>query len=439
VTNYARALFYLYGLMKRAYWPAERLEEHRNKKLRHVVQYAYEHVPFYHDRFDSFGIKPSDIKAAADLNRLFILRKDEMRNNLHRMVSSEYDLATLRRFNTSGSTGKPLDFYISQKEDEYRKAKHLRANISIGQKPRDKWAVISSQVHVTETKGLQKMLGIYTPTPIVVFNDLQTQISALEKLKPDVLGGYSSSILLIAKEVRTEDSLPFRPRFIIGGAEYIGESSRRFIENVFGVPLYDQYAADEMERIAWQCEEKNGYHIDADSIIVQFVDKNGEEVAPGEKGEVICTSLFNYAMPFIRYAIGDVAVSSEEKCPCGRTLPLMKLFEGRTDSFIILNDGRALSPMAWDATMDIFKLQNSMDQYRIMQKKTGVIEFLVKLASDSVDKETLKQELLVHFRKTLKISPDQAVIEVEFVDSIPLDNTGKLRKVVSELDQTPLR
>jgi len=68
-----------------------------------------------------------------------------------------------------------------------------------------------------------------------------------------------------------------------------------------------------------------------------------------------------------------------------------------------------------------------------------VIEFLVKLASDSVDKETLKQELLVHFRKTLKISPDQAVIEVEFVDSIPLDNTGKLRKVVSELDQTPLR
>ena len=439
MTNYFRALWYLYGLIKRAYWPPDKLEDYRNKKLRRIVHYAYDHVSFYHDKFEEQGVKPSDIRTAADLSKLFILRKDDVRNNLNRMISSEYDMAHLRRFNTSGSTGKPLNFYISKKEDEYRKAKHLRANISVGQKPRDKWVVISSQVHVIEAKGLQKMMGIYTPTPVVVFNDIQTQISTLEKLKPDILGGYSSSILLIAKEMEKRGSLSFRPRFIIGGAEYIGDSSRRFIEEAFGVPLYDQYAADEMERIAWQCKEKNGYHIDADSIIVQFVDKSGEEVAPGERGEVVCTSLFNYAMPFIRYVIGDVAVSSDEQCSCGRTLPLMKLFEGRTDSFIMLSDGRALSPMAWDAAMDIFKLQDSIDQYRIVQRKAGLIEFLVKLTSDNTDKETLKRELLMHFRKTLKIDPDQADIEVEFVDNIPLDKTGKLRKVVSELDRNPLR
>jgi phenylacetate-CoA ligase len=428
----------LYGLLKRAYWPTEKLKEYQDKRLRKVVRYAYDSVPFYHDWFNKAGVKPHEISTAADLSKLPILRKDEIRNNVDRIISRDFDRAKLRLMYTSGSTGKPLGFYISGKEDEYRKTKHLRANIGIGQKPRDKWAVISSAVHVAEAKGLQRRLGIYVPTPVVVFNDIDKQISALEELQPDILGGYSCSLWLLAKEIEKRGTLSFKPRFIIGGAEYIAVSSRQYIEKVFGVPFYDQYAADEMERIAWQCKEKNEYHIDADSIVVQFVDKKGQDVAVGERGEIVCTSLFNYAMPFIRYAVGDVGIPSSGKCSCGRSLPLMKILEGRTDSFLVLSDGRTLSPMAFDATMDIFPLQTEIYQYRIVQRKIGVFEFVVQPSSDRVDKETMAKELEEHFRKTLMIGRDQAKFDVKFVDSIPLDEGGKLRKVVSELYQNPM-
>ena len=423
--------------MKRAYWPRDRLREYRNKELRRIVRYAYDHVSFYHNRFREDGIKPNEIRTLADLNKLPILRRDEIRKNLYRMISKEYNVAKLRMLRTSGSTGKPLYFYISEKEDEYRKAKHLRANISVGHRPRDKWVLITTPLHFGVATRLQRLLGIYVPTPVSVFNDVATQISIIEELKPDILGGYSSSLLLLAKEVEKRGIETLKPKFIIGGAELVENSSRQFIEKVFGAPFYDQYACDEMERIAWQCKENTEYHMDADSIIVQFVDDE-EEVSSGERGEVVCTSLFNYAMPFIRYAVGDVGIPSNEECTCGRTLPLMKVVEGRTDSFILFSDGRVLSPMALNAVGEMFKFHNKIDQYRIIQRKIDLIEFIIKLSSNDVDERTIEKELLKHLRRTLNINADKATFVVKFVENFPLDKTGKLRKVVSQLGHNPL-
>jgi len=383
-------------MMRRAFWNREKLKKHQNKRLRKIVKYAYENSLFYHDRFKKVGIYPSDIRTVSDLNKLPILRKDDVRKNLERMVSRKYKVANLKRLHTSGSTGKPLYFYITGSEDEFRKAKHLRANISCGQKPWDKWVLITSPVHFGETKRLQRLLGIYVPIPVLVFNDVATQVSLIEKLNPDILDGYSSSLFL---------------------------------------PFYDQYACEEMERVAWQCKERNEYHIDADSIILQFVD-DGEEVSPGESGEIVCTSLFNYATPFIRFAIEDVGIPSSEECPCGRTLPLMKVIEGRKDSFLMLSDGQVLSPISFDAAMVLFKFHDEIDQYRIIQRKTDLFEFLIKLDSDSLNERTVEEELLKHLRRTLNINADKATFKIKFVDEIPLDKTGKLRKVVSALGQT---
>ena len=88
MTNYFRALFYLYGLMKRAYWPRDRLREYQSKKVRRIVRYAYDYVPFYHNRLREEGIKPSEIRTVADLNKLPILRKDEIRKkSIHRSLT----------------------------------------------------------------------------------------------------------------------------------------------------------------------------------------------------------------------------------------------------------------------------------------------------------------------------------------------------------------
>ena len=431
--NYLRVLYYLHGMMKRAYSDRGKLIEHQNRNLRRIVKYAYDYVPFYHQKLKEMGMKSSDIRTVKDLCKLPIIRKDEIRRNLSRIISKKFDMNNLHVLSTSGSTGQPLRVFISKKEDDYRKAKHLTANIFCGQKPRDRYVTITSPSHFGEVPRLLRVVGVFDRTFISVFEDINTQISTIEKIEPDVLAGYSSSLLLLAKEVKKRGIETIKPRFILGGAELIDDFSRRFIEEVFDAPFYDQYAIVELDRIAWQCPAKLQYHIDADSIIVQFLDETGEEVSAGEKGEIVCTSLFNYAMPFIRYSVGDIGIPSEDECPCGLTLPLMKVIEGRKDSLLTLPDGRLLSPRTFTIAMNMFKSIGDIDQFRVIQKETGLFTLHIKKKNEGIDETTMENELVKHIGKMLNVSKEEVTFEVEFRDNIPFDKTGKFSAVVSEL------
>jgi len=331
------------------------MQKYQEKRLRCVVKYAYDFVPFYHEWFNKAGIRPTEIKTLADLARIPVVRKVELRSEEpHRLVSTEFDIRRLRIVRTSGSTGQPFKVFISGMEDDWRKAIYLRANISCGQKPRDRWVVITSPHHFGETTGIQRWLGVFAQTCISVFGQTGEQVRFVNEAKPDVLDGYSGSLFLLAKEVDRRALKTICPRIIFGTADLIDQHAREYIESVFDAPFYDQFGCAEVDRSAWQCPEKIGYHMDMDSVIVQFVDDDGNEVSFGEKGEIVYTSLFNYAQPLIRYGIEDVGEPLGDECSCGRTLPLMKVVEGRRDSFLALSDGRILSPMTFWSIMRLF-------------------------------------------------------------------------------------
>jgi len=434
LVNYIRAYYYLRSLLRRVYWPKEKLRRYQYEKLREILEYSYENVPFYHMKFKEAGVKPSDVKTIEDLKKLPIIRKDEIRRSLNQIISKKHDVSKLKILRTSGSTGEPLYFYISGQEDEYRKARHLRANIICGQRLRDKHVVITHPLYFSQTTKLQRFLGLYTPIPVSVFDDVDTQISLIEKLKPDILDGYASSLLLLAKRIDEKGLKTIKPRFLISGADLIDTYSRKYVEKVFGAPFYDQYGCAELDRLAWQCEEREGYHIDADTIIMEFVDDDGEEVAPEETGEIVCTSLFNRAMPFIRYAVGDIGkASKEDTCPCGRTFPLMKIIEGRKDSIVILPDGRAISSFAFIAGMYQLSFYKDIEQFRVVQKKENLFRFLLKMKSTSINRKFAEKELIAFFSKVLNVTGDEVKFEVDFVSDIPLDKSGKFSVVIPEL------
>jgi phenylacetate-CoA ligase len=429
--NYLRAFYYLNTLNKQAFWHPRKLAEYQAKRLQNIIRYAYEKVPFYNVMMKKSGIKPEEIKTSNDLNKLPIIRKKDIRENLGEIVSRDFDVKNLRMKSTSGSTGEPLSIYLSSREIEFRMAKHLRSNISCGQKAFDRWVTLTGPQHFGKTTRLQRLLRFYVPTPVSVFDDVSTQISKIERLKPDILDGYSSSLLLLANEIEKTKVETIKPRFIIGGAELIDNYSREHIKNVFGVQFFDQYSSVEFERMAWQCQEGKGYHIDADALILQFLDKNGEEVSAGEKGEIVCTSLFNYAMPLIRYAVGDVGTPSNEKCECGRTLPLMKMVEGRKDSLLLLPNGRILTPRAFTIALHEFKFYNSIEKFKIVQKKLDAFEFNIKVKNNTLKENTFTTELTKHLKAIFK--SDELTFEINLVDDIKLDKNGKLMSVVSEL------
>jgi phenylacetate-CoA ligase len=136
-------------------------------------------------------------------------------------------------------------------------------------------------------------------------------------------------------------------------------------------------------------------------------------------------------MPFIRYAIGDVGVRSNEKCPCGRTLPLMKVVEGRKDSLLHLPDGRVLSPMAF--RIAISRFFGDIMQYRVIQKKLDLFQIYIRKNRQDINEEVMETELVAHISKIFRVNPRNLTFQVDFVEEIPLEKTGKLKAVVSEL------
>jgi phenylacetate-CoA ligase len=407
---------------------------YQNSKVREIVKYAFDYAPFYHEKFLELGIKPDDVKSVRDLNKLPIIRREELQESSGKLISSEFDQSKLKVVSTSGSSGRPLFTYLTKREDAFRKAKLLRPHIVCGQKPWDRWVLIEPPQHHARVSGFQRMFNIYAPFSVSVFDSPAEQIAAIEKLRPDVLDGYSSSLFLLAKELENIDVKAIRPRFCMGGAELLDKSSCSFLERVLGAPYYDQYASEEFQMMAWQCPEKKEYHIDADSIIMQFVGKDGGDASAGEEGEIVCTSLFNHAMPILRYAVGDIGIPSEETpCACGRTFPLMKLLKGRQESIVVLPDGTSLSPLAIGDCMCAFKYFSNVYQYRFIQTKIDHFRILIEKKNESVSDKVMESELITHVRRVLGLRESEASIEVEFVDEIPPDRSGKIRKVVSEL------
>jgi len=412
--------------MKQQWLKPSELEEIQRKMLKGIIKHAYENVPLYHRKFDSVGIKPEDIKAVEDLQKIPITSKEEIRDNFPEgVIARGINISKCWTPRTGGSTGIPLTVVYDKKAENYEKAVALRPNLSCGQKIMDKWVNITNPARIGPKKWFQ-YFNIFNPIAISAFLDAKEQISLIEKINPAVLSGYSSSLWLLAKEIDNTGNDKIHPRLIFGDAEFLDGDMRQFINSVFGVEMCDLFGCVELARTAWECPEHCGYHIDIDAVVMEFL-SDGEVIASGERGEIVYTGLYNYSMPLIRYAIGDVGIPSNEKCPCGRGLPLMKIVEGRKDDFVVLQDGRVISPRVFGILM---KCISGIDQYKIIQESREKIVVQL-LPSNNSSQETIIKETKKEIRNVLG---ENILVEIDIKEEIPRESSGKLRKVVSKVN-----
>lgn len=434
MANLLRILYYLYQAQQRLSWAPSKLREYQEKNLRSVVQYAYHYVPFYHDKLKEHGISPADIHTLDDVPKLPIVSKDEIRHTepTYR-VSTQKNIQDLKLVRTTGSSGTPFLVYIDGAEDAWRKSIYMRANIFCGQQPRDKWVVITAPHHFGDTTSLQRRLGIYAQQVVSIFLDVDAQIDFIRNVDADILDGYSSTLTTLAKRVDRTGITDITPKLLFGNAEIIDQPSRHYLERVFNARYCDQYGCAELDRTAWQCPERTGYHMDLDSVITEIVDDAGQPVGVGERGEVVLTSLFNYSMPFLRYAVGDIAVLSGDECSCGVTFPLMDRIEGRVDAFPMLPDGSVVSPLIFTAAMMRYKYFDKIRNYRFIQKKRD--QFLVHVETEdaTVAEAILAKSLIQDLQAKIANGSTDVEFHVKFVDQIPLDPTGKRKSVYSEI------
>ncbi len=418
-------LYITHSLRKNLKLKRAELMEIQQRKLISLVRHAYENVPYYQRLFDSIRLKPEDIKGVADLRHIPVTDKAAMRGlSVEEKTARNIDLKKCIKVFTSGSTGMPAHLYFTPEDFNYLDMVYLRSFLVNGLKFSHKRAFIMDP-HGFETKRCwYHRLGLGSYINISCFLEPDEQIRILRQEKPDFIHGYPSNLKLIASRLLERGENGLRFKLVSTAAELLDTKGRRMINSVFGASLYDRYAASEARNIAWECDEHNGYHINIDSLVVEFI-RDERNARPGERGDIVITNLHSYAMPFIRYKIGDVGIPSERACPCGIEFPLMEIMEGRDEDFILLKGGKIISPMMITGTLDHV---HGIKQFRVIQEDIDTV--LAVLARG----EGFSSDTILNAEKALKgILGDDIKIKCEAVEDIHREASGKVRAVISKV------
>ncbi len=423
----------LSGQRRIPYLPLEELYKLQNVRLRRVVRYAAETVPYYQDLFRTMKINPSEIRSVEDLEQIPLLDKEMIRKDPLRFVSTTRRGETAVPFLTSGSTGLPIKIW----HDRYS----LLSNIAFGEREREVisklcrkrfgYRVMMILYEGNTTKKVQNLYRQWTFIPIrpeeftlSVSSPFQDIVERIDRLCPDVLVGYGSYLETFFRALALR-KIPMRPpKGLVYVAEGMTAEGKSFIEETFGIPVLSQYNAVEAFKIGFTCEERNGFHLHEDLCHVRIVDPHGKTLADGEKGEIVISNFVNQGTVLLNYRLGDMGVLSTAKCRCGRTLPLLSELEGRVEDILDLPEGRFIHPRAIWA---VIKKTEGVLKYQLIQHAPQ--HFELKLVTADPHTYSLVADRILDGLKNLLGS--SATIEPEQVEGLPAQEGGKFRPVLS--------
>ncbi len=395
-------------------------------RLRYILKFSYENIPFYRDKFDKGGVKPGDINGIEDLSKIPITERTEIQLASKEDIVFDYNnLNKYIRRKTSGSTGKPLSVYVPKRNNDLVMGVWFRSHRENGLKFTDTITRIRNPRSFIK-KEFYHNFGILRTSNISTFDPPQKQIALLEHYQPDLIRSQPSSLEILASQF--EDELGgVSPRVVITSAELLDDTARKQISSAFRADLLDYYSSEELGLIAWECRDHVGYHVNSDVLHVETVDGDVPSL-PGEEGEIVVTDLTNDVMPLIRYRLGDIGRLEPDSCSCGVTLPLMKVISGRRDDFLLTLDGTMIAPNARHLFDDAFR-GIELKQYKVIQESREKlhVQFVLRSHVDDLALNRASEFIKEFFG-------DEMTISFEFVDNIERDPSGKLRKFVSHIN-----
>jgi phenylacetate-CoA ligase len=251
-------------------------------------------------------------------------------------------------------------------------------------------------------------------------------VEEIRTRRPAMLFGYPSALARIAEHARAQgkrmNDLGIRVAFVT--SERLYAEQREKISDVFGCPVANGYGGRDAGFIAHECPA-GGMHISAEDIVVEIVDAQGKTLPPGAAGEIVVTHMATESFPFIRYRTGDVGVLDERVCECGRGLPLIKEIQGRTTDFVVASDGTVMHGLA---LIYVVRDVPGIARFKIVQESRDYTRVLLvaDAAFDSSDTARIQRGM------AQRLGPG-ARVDIEFVDDIPAERSGKYRYVVSKV------
>lgn len=385
--------------------PAAQLEQQQFERLAQLVTQAARHSPFYAQRLSDAGIAAGVVITPELWRRLPLLTRAEVQIHAAslqcRVLPSDCRVAG--EVHTSGSTGRPIRVLKTEHEQLLWEALTLRDHRwhrrdfggtlaairwypdGVAAPPAgQRWPHWGAPVVHLHASGPSCGLSIAATSA--------QQAHWLRAVQPDYLVAYPSLLPELARECRKQGVELKNLKHIRTVSECVDDAVRAVARTQWGVPLHDIYSAQEAGYIALQCPDSDNYHLQAESAYVEIINEQGEPCAAGESGRVVVTPLYNFAMPLLRYAIGDYAEAGDN-CACGRGLPVIKRILGRTRNMLTLPDGDKVWPRLSELR---YAEILPVEQFQMVQKSRGRLEVrLVAPRRASAGEERRLRELII--------------------------------------------
>jgi phenylacetate-CoA ligase len=423
---------YLRVLKDSEWLRSEELARFQSHRLERLIQHARAQTVFYRDRLGVLF----DSKGDLDLSRwseVPILERAEVATHFAdmRVADLSREFGATIEVQTSGTLGTPLNVVVNQMVPLSTNAALARLVRWFGLDASKSLATIKTFPgdHSAKYPAGKTAKGWLSGQPaehflLDVATPIDLQLEWLSRVRTSYLITYPSNAYALAEALSLEKGRGLGIEAVFGFAETVPDGARELVGERFGARLIPYYSTREVGVIAVQCPETPHYHLAAENVVVELLDDEGNDVPVGERGRVVITGLQNYAMPFIRYAIGDVAIASDRICPCGRSLPVIQRIEGRVRNAFTFRDGKRIWPRGWLAReMQAFV---PFRQYQLVQKDFETIEF--RYVPDGTGREPDLSGLNAFAKRMMHPSVEIALISMPV---LPRGPSGKFEDFIS--------
>jgi phenylacetate-CoA ligase len=426
-----RSFYPTYQLLVKNQWrPYAELKENQEKQLRHMISFVYENVPYYRNLFKGLKLFPRDIQTIEDLQKLPILTKGIIKQHWEDFKPA--NLSSLQYYDqaTGGSTGTPLQYRLSKQDRFLGGALLYRGWGYGGYQLGDRMAFLAgSSLDVGTKSYLTKKTHEIARNirKLSSFDmgekEMRYYTEILNTFKPRFIRGYASSIYFYAQWLEKNDAAVSFPDAVFTTAEKLFPPMRETIGRVFDCQVFDEYGLNDGGISAYECPEHSGLHIDTERSIMEVADSGGFQMNGGQ-GQILATSLHNYAMPFLRYSTGDEGLLLEDSCSCGRGPRLLKEILGREQSMLITPEGKYIHG---EYFTHIFWEIPHVKEFQVVQKTIDEIQIII------VQEQGFNEEKLERIKQIIASKSPNWKIKFQFVDEIQRTGAGKYKFIINEM------
>lgn len=363
-------------------------------RLKNIVAYVYDRVPFYKKAFDDIGLRPSDIQTLKDVSKLPFTTKDDLRDNYPYGMFAVPMKQIVRIHGSSGTTGKPTVVGYTRKDIDTWAELVARMAVEAGATDEDIAQIAFGYGLFTGAfglhYGLEKLGAAVVP---MSSGNTERQINIMKDFSSTVIVSTPSYALYMAEVAQNMgvDVSDLKLRLGLFGAEGSTEAMRQELQKRWNILATENYGLSEVmgPGVAGECYLRQGMHIAEDHFLVEIIDPDsGEPLDYGKIGEVVITTLTKEGMPLIRYRTHDISSIIADKCECGRTLYRLSKVRGRTDDMLIIKGVNVFPSQIETVLMNIEEVG---PHYEIIVRKNGFMDEL------EINVEVVNVQLLEHF------------------------------------------